>query len=64
MKIKDWKPGMAVSIVGAVNFRTATERGKTTKTPPVKAGNITRVEVELDSGVIRNVSIGRLNIDD
>lgn len=62
MTIKEWKPGMAVSIIGAINFESTIERGTTTETPPFTSGNITRVEVVVESGRIRNVAIGRLTV--
>lgn len=62
MTIKDWKPRMPVSVIGAINFENTTERGMTTQTPPFRDRNTTRVEVEVENGKIKNVAIGRLKL--
>jgi hypothetical protein len=61
MKISDWTENLRVAIVGAGNC-TACIKGSTTRRPPYRDGDCTRVEILDDAGNHRHIALSRIKI--
>lgn len=62
MRIADWTENLRVAIIGAGNC-TACIKGCTTRRPPYRNGDCTRVEILDDDGHHRYIALSRVRIN-
>lgn len=62
MTTKQWRPNLAITVIGAVDIDRSCIKGKTTDLPPFRESGITKVEIEDTEGMTRNVAISRIKV--